>query len=336
MNLSPDIDPRREAARQFALQALDLADASFEPASADASFRRYFRIGDGERSWIVMDAPPAQEDCRPFIHVAGLLQGAGVHAPRVLAQDLEQGYLLLTDLGRRTYLDTLDEHNADALFGDAIDALLRWQLASRGTSLPPYDDALLRRELALFPDWFVARHLGTAFTPEQDAVWQAIQTQLVDAALMQARVFVHRDYMPRNLMLSDPNPGVIDFQDAVYGPISYDVVSLFKDAFLSWPAERVVTWARLYWSRATAAGLPVPVEFEEFLRDFEWMGLQRHLKVLGIFARIRYRDGKPQYLDDAPRFIRYVRDTCTRYHELLPLLALFDELGLQCDPQVGH
>jgi aminoglycoside/choline kinase family phosphotransferase len=324
---APDL--RQRQARAFALDALGLsAAARFEPASADASFRRYFRVSEGERSWVVMDAPPDKEDCGPFIHVARLMQQAGVHAPRIVAQDLERGYLLLTDLGRQTFLQVIGEANADALFDAAIDALIRWQRSSRPGILPPYDDALLRRELSLFPDWYVARHLKTAFTPPQAAAWREIETRLVESALAQAAVFVHRDYMPRNLMISTPNPGVLDFQDAVYGPISYDAVSLFKDAFLSWPAAYVERGARRYWERARAAGLPVREGFDAFFREFEWMGLQRHLKVLGIFARIQYRDGKPHYLADTPRFIAYVRETAARYGELAPLLRLFDELGL--------
>lgn len=325
---SSDDDPRRRQALAFALQALGLAEAGFEPASADASFRRYFRLTSGERSWVVMDAPPEQEDCGPFIRIAALMAEAGIHAPQVLAQDLEHGYLLLSDLGRQTLLNVIDEANADALFSDAFEPLLRWQRASRPGVLPEYDEALLRRELALFPDWYVAKHLRSAFTPKQREIWDGVQQLLIESALAQPRVYVHRDYMPRNLMLSEPNPGVLDFQDAVYGPISYDVVSLFKDAFLSWPPERVERWARQYWMRAHEVGLPVRADFDEFFREFEWMGLQRHLKVLGIFARIHYRDGKPKYLADTPRFVRYVRQTASRHARLAPLLRLFDELGL--------
>jgi aminoglycoside/choline kinase family phosphotransferase len=321
-------DPRHDEARAFALNALALTDARFEPASADASFRRYFRLSAGERSWIVMDAPPGQEDCGPFIRIAALMEQAGIHAPKVLAQDLERGYLLLTDLGHQTWLNVINADNADAMFASAFDALLLWQKASRPGVLPEYDEPLLRRELALFPDWYVAKHLRSAFTPAQSAIWENVQSLLIQSALEQPQVYVHRDYMPRNLMLSTPNPGVLDFQDAVYGPITYDVVSLFKDAFLSWPQERVETWARQYWQRARDAGLPMREDFDEFFREFEWMGTQRHLKVLGIFARIHYRDGKPKYLADTPRFIRYVRGTASRYAGLAPLLRLFDELGL--------
>lgn len=297
------------------------------PASADASFRRYFRLrfADG-RTFIVMDAPPSQEDCRPFIHVAALLKEAQIHAPEILAQDLKRGLLLLSDLGSTTYLDALDEGNADELFRDAIDTLIKWQLATRPGQLPPYDEALLRRELALFPDWYVARHLEVALTPQQQQTLADTFSLIVRANLAQPAVYVHRDYMPRNLMVSSPNPGVLDFQDAVIGPITYDVVSLFRDAFVSWEEERVLDWTVRYWEKAKRARLPVAADFAEFYRDFEWMGLQRHLKVLGIFARINYRDGKPRYLADTPRFIAYVRAVAGRYGALTPLLRLFDEL----------
>ena len=321
-------DARRDAARAFALAALGLADAHFAPASADASFRRYFRVEAEGRSWIVMDAPPEQENCEPFIRIADLMQDAGVHVPQVLAQDLAQGYLLLSDLGRQTLLQVIDADNADEFFTDAFEPLLRWQCASRPGVLPAYDEALLRRELALFPDWYMAQHLRTAFTPAQAAIWESVQALLVRSALEQPQVYVHRDYMPRNLMLSEPNPGVLDFQDAVYGPITYDVVSLFKDAFLSWPEARVQAWARQYWLRAHEVGLPMRADFDTFFREFEWMGVQRHLKVLGIFARIHYRDGKPKYLADTPRFVRYIRQTASRHAALMPLLRLFDDLGL--------
>jgi aminoglycoside/choline kinase family phosphotransferase len=309
---------------------------SVAPASADASFRRYFRVTfDDGSSRIVMDAPPEHEDCRPFIHVAGLLHGAGVNAPEVLAQDLGRGLLLLTDLGRTTYLDALDDSSADSLFRDAIDALVKWQLASRPNELPPYDEALLRRELALFPDWYVARHLGTPLTAAQQDALEGVQALLLQNILAQPQVYVHRDYMPRNLMVCADNPGVLDFQDAVCGPITYDVASLFRDAFISWEEERVLDWAVRYWEKAKRAGLPVDADFGAFYRDMEWMGLQRHLKVLGIFARINYRDGKPKYLADTPRFLHYVRHAATRYAQLAPLARLLDELE-QRAPQVGY
>jgi hypothetical protein len=306
---------------------LGLRVDSLRPASADASFRRYFRLDAAAGATVIaMDAPPPQEDSRPYVHVAGLLHAAGLNAPRILAQDLAQGFLLLTDLGTQTYLAVLNEDNAQELFKAAIDALVRWQLASRAGELPPYDAALLARELALFPDWYVGRHLQHVLTDAQRAVLERTNRLLIDAALAQPAVYVHRDYMPRNLMVSTPNPGILDFQDAVHGPVSYDIVSLTRDAFISWDEERVIDWTVRYWERARRAGLPVGTDFGEFYRAFEWMGLQRHLKVLGIFARINYRDGKPNYLADTPRFIRYVRAVTQRYRELKPLALLVDEL----------
>jgi aminoglycoside/choline kinase family phosphotransferase len=322
-------DPRLRELSDWVRRVAPAGTFAIAPASADASFRRYFRVTlDGETR-IVMDAPPEKEDCRPFVHVAGLLAAAGVHAPAVLAQDLDRGFLLLTDLGSKTYLDVLDADNAAALYGDAIAALVKWQLATRPGELPPYDEALLRRELALFPDWYIARHLDRALSPAQQETLQSMFTLIVRSNLAQPTVYVHRDYMPRNLMVSDPNPGVLDFQDAVVGPISYDVASLMRDAFVSWEEERIIDWTVRYWERARIAGLPVPADFGEFYRDFEWMGLQRHLKVLGIFARINYRDGKPKYLADTPRFVGYVRKVAERYGALKPLLRLMDELEPQ-------
>jgi aminoglycoside/choline kinase family phosphotransferase len=325
------VDNRRAALEHWLAGELRGARFSLAPASEDASFRRYFRatLEDG-RTYVVMDAPPEKEDCRPFVHVAALLGAAGVHAPQVRAQDLGQGFLLLSDLGSRTYLQELKENNATELFADATEALIRWQLATRPGELPPYDEALLRRELQLFPDWYIARHLALSLTKTQGEMLEQVFALLVKSALAQPQVYVHRDYMPRNLMLSDPNPGVLDFQDAVTGPITYDMVSLMRDAFLSWDEERVLNWSVRYWQRAKDAKLPVDPDFGEFWRAFEWMGLQRHLKVLGIFARINYRDGKPQYLQDTPRFIRYARDVGKRYSDLRPLIRLLDEL--KCEP----
>ena len=275
-----------------------------------------------------MDAPPQQEDCRPFIQIAGLLRQAGLNAPAVLAQDLEQGFLLLTDLGATTYLEALQHQDADAdtLFGAATDALISWQLASRPGVLPPYDAALLQRELDLFPDWYLARHLGLTLAPQQRAQLERMFAVILKSNLAQPAVYVHRDYMPRNLMLSAPNPGILDFQDAVYGPVSYDIASLVRDAFISWEEERALDWIVRYWDKARRAGLPVGADFGDFYRDLEWMGLQRHLKVLGIFARIRHRDGKPGYIEDAPSFLNYVRDVATRYNALGPLAQLLDEI----------
>ncbi len=289
------------------------------PASSDASFRRYFRWQGGARSLIVMDAPPPQEDCRPFVKVAGLLAAADVHVPRILAQDLRRGFLLLDDLGRQTYLEVLDEINADALMGDALQALLKFQRLPLDADLPHYDEALLRRELQLFPEWYLQRHLGIELSAVQQAAWQRSCALLIDSALAQPQVLVHRDFMPRNLMLSTPNPGVLDFQDAVYGPVTYDVTCLFKDAFLSWPEARVSAWLEGYWRQAQEVGIPVQASLEAFLRASDLMGVQRHLKVIGIFARICHRDGKPKYLGDVPRFFAYIEAVLARRPELAEL-----------------
>jgi len=306
-----------------------------EPASADASFRRYFRVASGGRTWVAMDAPPEREDCRPFVKVAALMREAGVHVPEIVAQDLGLGFLLLSDLGRRTYLQAFDGTNEEALFRDATRALVDWQAASREGELPPYDEALLRRELALFPDWYVGRHLGIALEAAERESLEAVFRRILERNLSEPRVFVHRDFMPRNLMVSEPNPGVLDFQDAVHGPISYDVASLWRDAFVTWEEERVLDGTIRYWEAARKRGLPVRSDFAEFWHDVEWMGLQRHLKVLGIFARIHYRDGKPGYLGDTPRFVAYVRHACERYGELRPLARLLDRLeGVQ--PVAGY
>jgi aminoglycoside/choline kinase family phosphotransferase len=322
-------DPRLAALERWLAGPLAGRAFTLAPASADASFRRYFRatLADGS-SYVAMDAPPDKEDCRPFVHVAQLLHAAGVHAPRIHAQDLAQGFLLLDDLGRTTYLEALNESNAQPLMRDAIAALVKWQLATRPGMLPPYDAALLRREMALFPEWYVGRHLGRALSAAQAAALESVSALLVASALAQPAVYVHRDYMPRNLMLSDPNPGVLDFQDAVIGPISYDIVCLTRDAFISWDEERVLDWAVRYWEQARRAGLPVPADFADFWRAFEWMGLQRHLKVLGIFARLTHRDGKPQYVADTPRFVGYARAAARRYAALAPLARLLDDLGV--------
>lgn len=328
----PELDDRARAVRDWARQLLEQPAADFAPASADASFRRYFRLSAGDRSWVVMDAPPEREDCAPFLQVATLLQAAGLHGPAILGQDRERGFLLLSDLGRHTYLQLfqagLDEAQTETLMRDAIAALVQWQASSRPGVLPPYDRALLQRELDLFADWYVNRHLQRQLTPAQREVLDAINMRLIDSALAQPRVYVHRDYMPRNLMRADPNPGILDFQDAVEGPITYDLICLFKDAFWSWPSARVDAWIAHYRVLAAQAGLPIREDAAEFRREADWMGVQRHLKVIGIFARICYRDGKPQYLADVPRFIGYVRDVAGCYPELAPLLDLFDELGM--------
>ena len=331
-------DPARQAAFSAWLAAIAprhrLVVATLRSASSDASFRRYLRADlDGGGSVIVMDAPPPQEDVRPFVHVAGLIAQAGLHAPAVLEADVANGFLLLDDLGNTLYLDALkaaqtegNRARADALMRDAIAALVTWQCKLPGNALPPYDDILLRRELALFPDWCVARECQAAWSPAETAIWRAACDQLVASALAQPRVAVHRDWMPRNLMVTVPNPGILDFQDAVQGPIAYDVASLLRDAFISWDEAEELDWAVRYWEAARQARLPVDADFGEFWRALEWMGLQRHLKVLGIFSRLKHRDGKPAYSADLPRFFAYAHKVATRYSVLRPLARLLEPL----------
>jgi aminoglycoside/choline kinase family phosphotransferase len=323
------MDDRFRALQAWLRTALGGADSRIERASADASFRRYFRVFAQGRSLIAMDAPPERENSRAFVQVAALMKAAGLNVPEVIAQDLSQGFLLLTDLGTRAYIAALregDGGDAERLFGDATTALVRWQLASRPGELPEYDEALLRRELDLFPDWYLGKHLGVELSAQQRAALDGVFRKVLDRNLAESRVFVHRDFMPRNLMVCEPNPGILDFQDAVLGPISYDVACLMRDAFISWEEERVLDVTIRYWEKARAARLGVPADFGEFWRDVEWMGLQRHLKVLGIFARLHHRDGKPGYLDDTPRFVGYVRHAVGRYSELAPLGRLLDEV----------
>ncbi|MGA9665765.1 MAG: phosphotransferase [Gallionella sp.] len=325
------------------------------PASADASFRRYFRatFANGP-SLIVMDAPPQQEDCRPFLHVARLFEDAGTHVPHVHAQNLEQGFLLLSDLGGTTYLQALEAANARELYGAATDALIRIQLASREHELPPYDEALLLREMRLFPEWYIGKHLNVTLNDAQTAKLESVFARIIANNLAQPRVYVHRDYHSRNLMYIEPSlsnplpqagranrggrngtnekgdlltsPGILDFQDAVYGPITYDLASLFKDAYIRWEEAEIIDWLVRYWERARKAGLPVHQDFPDFYRDYEWMAVQRHLKVLGIFARLYHRDGKDGYLKDLPLVMAYLRAACARYIDLKPLLNLLDTL----------
>jgi Predicted phosphotransferase related to Ser/Thr protein kinases len=308
---------------------------SLAPASADASFRRYFRATFAERTLIVMDAPPGHEDCRPFLHVARLFHAAGVHVPEVLAENLEQGFLLLSDLGATTYLQAFPEGDPAKMYGDATDALVKIQLASRPGELPDYDEALLLREMNLFPDWYIAKHLQRELSGMfMDILHEAFSLLLANN-LAQPRVYVHRDYHSRNLMVTTPNPGILDFQDAVYGPITYDLVSLFKDAYVRWDEQQILDWLIRYWQKAKKAGLPVSADFAEFHRDFEWMGMQRHIKVLGIFARLCHRDGKDGYLKDMPLVKDYLRKTCERYREFHPLLKLLDWLEDK-EAEVGY
>lgn len=309
--------------KQFPKEAFVL-----EPASADASFRRYFRVKFDDETFMAMDAPPQNEDCAPFMHIAQLLAET-VHVPKILTSDQEQGFLLLSDLGHTTYLQALSHRpeNANDLYTAAIESLIKMQLTVQLDGLSHYDENLLRYELNLFPDWYITRHLQMDLTSEQRTILEQVFAKLLRNNLSQPKVFVHRDYHSRNLMVTVPNPGILDFQDAVLGPVTYDLASLLKDAYISWDEEQILDWAIRYWEKARQAGLPVTDDFGEFYRDFEWMGVQRHIKILGIFARLFYRDGKHAYLHDMPQVITYLRKTCERYQELRPLLKLMDEMG---------
>jgi len=316
--------------------AQSLRPETLRIASADASFRRYLRIDTttGETR-ILMDAPPDKENCAPFVQVAGLMQAACLRAPEVLDWQREDGFMLLSDLGDRTMMSAIDAERPEAnqgLYLQAVDTLVQWQLASRPGQLPPYDEALLRRELSLFPDWYLAQHKGVAVEGKLRETLDKTFDLIVQRNLAATNVYVHRDFMPRNLMMpfQSEQLGVLDFQDAVYGPVTYDIASLMRDAFLSWEEDFVLDVTIRYWEKARQAGL---MDFEDWHSDFgafyravEWMGLQRHLKVAGIFARLTLRDGKPKYLADAPRFIAYIRATASRYRELGPLLRLIDEV----------
>ena len=325
--MNTSVDTRRQALEAWVADELD-ATPEWQVASADASFRRYFRAqvsrGNETLSYIAMDAPPERENNAAFIEIAALMAEAGLNVPRVLAADHERGFLLLTDLGTRTFLDVLDDDNADALFGAAIGALIDWQQASRPGVLPAYDRATLAAELELFRDWYLARHLKYTPSDAEHADIDRAFAFILDNVCAQSPVYVHRDYMPRNLMISDPLPGVLDFQDARYGPVTYDVASLFRDAFISWPAARIDGWVRHYWDAARERGIPVGDDFSAFQRDLALMGAQRHIKVLGIFARIAHRDGKPRYLADTPRFVAYLRPVVAAYDALAPLAPLLE------------
>ena len=309
-------------------------------ASADASFRRYFRIDAVNASRIIMDAPPERENSQPFVKVAELMRAAGIRVPEVLAWDEANGFMLLSDLGSQTMMQVIKPDQPQAnlpLYLQALDALICWQLATRPDVLPRYDQALLRRELELFPQWYLTRHKGLLVEGDMRLTLDSSFDQIISNNLRWPSVYVHRDFMPRNLMISQTPGGplgVLDFQDAVCGPITYDIASLMRDAFLSWEEDFCLDITIRYWQQARQAGLPVGDDFGEFYRAVEWMGLQRHLKVAGIFARLTLRDGKPQYLADTPRFISYIRNTCARYRELKPLLRLVDKVEGIVEPCV--
>jgi aminoglycoside/choline kinase family phosphotransferase len=329
---SPARDLRLEQLEQWLAKLFGTRDFEVTTASADASFRRYFRVTRGSDSWIAMDAPPAKEDMEPYIRIAAMLVDVGVNAPRVLERNQEEGFLLNSDLGSQTYLMELDRQgDADRLYADASDALVRIQ--SRGgahaAQLPPYDDALLHREMGLFPEWFCGRHLGLSLSADESTALAGVFDALSATALQQPRVFVHRDYHSRNLMVGDgarhgENPGILDFQDAVCGPVTYDLVSLLRDCYVAWPVERVRAWALQFRAAAGRAGVDVGASESEFLRWFDLMGVQRHLKAIGIFARLWHRDGKPGYLNDIPRTLNYVRDVTGSYGELQFLRSFID------------
>ena len=333
-------DVRQVQLNEWLVATLKHNEFRLTTASADASFRRYFRVhlpaeNGVEKTLIAMDAPPPQENCEPFVRIAALFGEAEIHVPTVIAQDLVQGFLLLSDLGDVTYLSQLNKDSAPSLYQDANNALIKLQVTSKPGVLPDYDAALLTREMQLFPDWYISKHLNVTLDEKQQAVLHQTFEVLNQNILAQGKVYVHRDYHARNLMVCADNPGILDFQDAVYGPITYDLVSLLKDAYISWEEERIIDWCVRYWQAARKVNLPVPEDFSEFYRDFEYMGAQRHIKVLGIFARLYHRDGKDGYLKDMPLVMMYLRKVCERYIELKPMLRLLDSLeGTQA--QVGY
>jgi aminoglycoside/choline kinase family phosphotransferase len=316
---------------------------SRRPASSDASFRRYFRLdvlpalqGKLGQTLIAMDAPPERENVPAFIHVAGLLADAGVNVPAIVARDVPNGFLLLSDLGTTTYLQRLDADNASFMYSDAVDTLIRFQLTSQPGVLPDFDRAFVLREMNLFPEWFVGKHLGVTMSAKQQADLDGVFEAITANVLAQQRVYMHRDFHSRNLMFLDVNnPGVLDFQDAVFGPITYDLASLMRDAYIQWDEEIVLDWVVRYWQSAKAVGLPVNPDIDAFYRDFEFMALQRHLKILGIFCRLNYRDGKNIYMGDLPTVLDYVRKTANRYAALKPLSRLLDAFEDKV-PQVGY
>jgi len=326
------------------LQGLNIVDTgSARPASSDASFRRYFRLdvlpaaqAQYGATLVAMDAPPERENTPAFVKVDALLAAAGVAVPAIHAQDLEQGFLLLSDLGTTTYLQALNHDNAATLYAEALAALVKIQQHSQPGVLPEFDRAFMLRELNLFPEWYIGKHLDTTLTGAQAADLQKVFDHIIANCLAQPQVFMHRDFHSRNLMWMDENnPGILDFQDAVYGPITYDAASLLRDAYVAWDEELVLDWLIRYWQHGRAAGLPLNKDFDTFYRDFEYMALQRHLKILGIFSRLNYRDGKSLYLGDLPTVMEYVRNTANRYRELKPLIKLLDALE-QRQPDVRY
>ncbi|MCC2632616.1 MAG: aminoglycoside phosphotransferase [Ramlibacter sp.] len=340
---SPAADPRLAELTAW-LQSTGIVDAaSARPASEDASFRRYFRVdvlpalqAVHGATLVAMDAPPERENVPAFVKVDRLLGEAGVSVPAIVAENVERGFLLLSDLGTVTYLQALNPDSAATMYAEALSALVRIQQASRPGVLPPFDRAFMLRELAIFPEWYIGKHLGVTLNAAQQKDLDQVFEAILANCLAQPQVYMHRDYHSRNLMWMDAdNPGILDFQDAVYGPITYDAASLLRDAYVAWDEELVLDWVIRYWQHARSAGLPVRKDFDDFYKDFEYMALQRHLKILGIFCRLNYRDGKSMYLGDLPTVLEYVRKTAGRYRELKPLVKLLDTLEGTA-PQVGY
>ncbi|MYN00584.1 phosphotransferase [Pseudoduganella sp. DS3] len=336
-------DPRLAELKEW-LQGLNLVDvASARPASEDASFRRYFRVdvlpeqrAAHGATLVVMDAPPERENVPAFVKVQGLLADAGVSVPAIVAENSARGFLLLSDLGTVTYLQALNPDSAATLYAEALSALVKVQQASQPGVLPEFDRAFMLRELNIFPEWYIGKHLGVTLGEAQQKELDKVFEAILANCLAQPQVYMHRDFHSRNLMWMDAdNPGILDFQDAVYGPITYDAASLLRDAYVAWDEELVLDWVIRYWQHARSAGLPVKKDFDDFYKDFEYMALQRHLKILGIFCRLNYRDGKALYLGDLPTVMDYVRKTANRYRDLKPLIKLLDALEGSA-PQVGY
>ncbi len=319
------IDVRLEAIKKWFKTDLKINDFTIETASADASFRRYFRLTSGSDHWIIMDAPPDKEDCRPFIHIARLIENVGVQSPHIGRFNTLHGFMQLSDLGSTAYLDKLNDNNVDSLYLDAIQAIVRMQEIDE--KLPAYNAELLISEMALFRQWYLQKHLEVNLNQQQKKIIADTIDLLAESALQQPTVFVHRDYHSRNLMVtSNNNPGVIDFQDAVNGPLSYDLVSLIKDCYIAWPRKKQLMWVEQFLALSSTI-----VDKTLFIKQLDYMGLQRHLKAIGIFARLNHRDGKPDYLNDIPRTLAYVFDVCQRYEELKRFSGLLASLNIECD-----
>lgn len=322
---------RLAALKHWLETEVGFSEYSIEPASGDASFRRYFRVYHDQQVWIVMDAPPRQEDCHRFVGLARMLDKAGIHVPQVIRMDLDQGFLLLSDLGTRLYLNELNENTVERLYGDALGTLIILQTNRLDDfPVPDYDRALLERELELFPHWYLKQKRGIRLSESENKLWRQSVSLLVESALEQPRVWVHRDYHSRNLLLTQQqNPGVLDFQDAVIGPVTYDLVSLVRDCYIKWPEDQVEQWALGYHDLALQSGVLRNRDEEQFLRWMDWQGLQRHFKAIGIFARLYLRDGKEDYLKDVPRTLSYIFQITRKYRELTVLNDWLSDLGLE-------